>query len=102
MSAHAAVRRRPWPAGAALCGENRTASTPGGIDYAPFPVFRGPRSVILIADIGDVHPGVAHFVNGAIAESDPLIGIGIVGIGTRIVVPGSNTNHGAFRVHGRR
>src|SRR5579863_3869083 len=52
------------------------------------PMLRGPILIILVGDVGDVHPGVGHLIDCAIAPADPLIGIGIVFIRRRIIVPG--------------
>ena len=60
-----------------------------------------PGVVILVADISHVHPGVAHFVDGPIAKSHPLIRIGIVGVRGGVVVPGRDVNDGAFGKHRR-
>src|ERR1041384_8101451 len=41
---------------------------------------RDPLVVIGLTDISDIHPDVRHFVDRTIAESHPLVGVGIVGI----------------------
>src|SRR5438046_6136852 len=64
-------------------------------------VRRSPSVVILVTHVGNVHPRVAHIVNRTVAETDPLIRIGIVQICARVVVPRRNTNHRSFREHGR-
>jgi len=40
-----------------------------------------------------------HLVHRAIPESDPLVGIGIVGIGARVVVPGGDMDNGSLGQH---
>ena len=58
-----------------------------------------PRRVVLVADVGDVHPGVRHLVDRAVAVAHPLIGIGIVRVRcvlschavTWMIVPFGNT-----------
>ena len=42
-------------------------------------MFRGPFLIVVVADIGDIDPGVRHLIDGPIAPSHPLIRIGIVG-----------------------
>src|SRR5207249_861571 len=43
--------------------------------------------VVLIAHERDVDPGMAHFIHGAVAESNPLVRIRIVWIIRSVVVP---------------
>src|SRR5258708_219852 len=50
-------------------------------------VLRGPFVVVGVADVGDVHPGVRHFVHRTVAESHPLLRIGIVRVRARVIVP---------------
>ena len=60
------------------------------------------RLVFVVGQVDDVHPGVRHFVDGAIAVADPLIRIGIVGVVLRVVVPRADLDHRALREHRRR
>jgi len=46
-------------------------------------------------------PCVRHLVDRAVAPSYPLVRIGIVRIGGRVIVPGGNLDHRAFRQHRR-
>src|SRR6266852_9785371 len=82
-------------------GQNRsrTASLAGSVDYRTLTVLRCPGGVVVVTDVGDIHPRVTHFIDRTIAESDPLIRIGVVAICPRIVVPRGNANHGALRIH---
>src|SRR5260370_41191803 len=41
-------------------------------------MLRGPVLIIIFGDVGDVHPCMCHFVDGAVTVPDPLVGIGIV------------------------
>ena len=41
-------------------------------------MLRDPFRVVLVADVGDVHPRVRHLVHRAVAVSHPLIRVGIV------------------------
>src|SRR5580658_6532669 len=59
----------------------------------------GPGLVVLVADVGDVHPRVTHLVDRAIAKANPLVRIRVELVGGRIVVPGSDVNDGALREH---
>src|SRR5206468_8545591 len=45
------------------------------------------RLELLVVVVGDVDPGVAHLVDGAIAPADPLIGIGIRLVVLGVVIP---------------
>src|SRR5271165_7297902 len=64
-------------------------------------VLRGPLLVVFVAHVGYVHPGMRHFIDGAVAVSDPLIRIWIVLIRGGVIVPGYDVDHGAFGEHRR-
>ena len=57
------------------------------------------RLIIFFADVGDVHPGVRHLIDGAIAPADPLIGIRIVLVVGGVVVPRDRVDDGALGQH---
>src|ERR1700722_3890673 len=63
---------------------------------------RSPSLVVFAANIGYVHPCVAHLVNRAIAISAPLIRVGIPFVGRGVVIPGGNVNDRTLRKHRRR
>ena len=64
-------------------------------------MLRGPVGVVVVGNIGDVHPAVRHFVHGAIAVADPLIGIRIVLVRFGVVVPRRHVNDRPLRKHRR-
>lgn len=61
-----------------------------------------PLLIVLIADISDIDPGMRHFIDGTIAPSHPLLRIGIVGAGCRIIVPRHHVDNRTLRQHWRR
>src|SRR5262245_7906788 len=56
----------------------------GGLRLA----LRQERAVFLVAQVNDVDPCMRHFIDGTVAVANPLVWIGIVLIGSRVVVPG--------------
>src|SRR5438034_7152412 len=59
--------------------------------------LRLQRLVLLVVEVRDVHPGVRHFVDRAVAEAHPLIRIRVVLIRLRVVVPGRHVDDRALR-----
>src|SRR5262245_9978207 len=53
--------------------------------------------VILVAQIGDVHPCVRHLIDGPVAPANPLTRIRIGFVARRVVVPRRDAQDGAFR-----
>ena len=64
-------------------------------------MFGEPILIVLLGDVGDVHPGMRHFVDRAVAPANPLIVVGVVGVRRCVVVPGGDVDDGTFRQHGR-
>src|SRR5437867_3883321 len=62
----------------------------GGLRLA----LRNERVVFLVTQISDVYPGVRHFVDRTIPIAHPLIRIGVVLVGPRVVVPRRHVYHG--------
>jgi len=60
---------------------------------------RRPGVVVLVTDVGHIHPGVSHFINCAITIPHPLVRIGIVRVGPGIVIPRGHADNRAFRQH---
>src|SRR4051794_3421331 len=56
----------------------------------------GVFPVILVGDVSQVYPRVPHLVDRAVAKANPLVGIGIVWIRPRVVVPRRDPDHGSF------
>ena len=48
--------------------------------------------VLSIRQVVDVHPGVRHLVDGAVAVADPLFGVGVVLVRLGVVVPGGDVD----------
>src|SRR5262245_29160312 len=67
----------------------------GGTDW--FLPTRLPILILGIAQVIDIHPRMRHLVDSAIAVADPLIGIGIVLVGSRVVVVGGDVDHRSLR-----
>jgi hypothetical protein len=50
-------------------------------------VSRRPQAIFVVADVRHVHPRMPHFVDGAVAKTNPLVRIRIVLVGAGVVVP---------------
>src|SRR5579884_3989201 len=88
---------RVCAAAAAQQQRNAAASLLGGTRADPFRLVPGdPILVVIFGNIRHVDPGVRHLVDGAVAIADPLVGVGIVGVCRRVVVPGGDMDDGAF------
>src|ERR1700687_2317942 len=61
-----------------------------------------PFFIVIFSDVGDVHPGVCHLVDGARAPAAPLVRVGIVRIGGGVVMPGGNADDRSLWQHRRR
>src|SRR6516164_5808638 len=97
-------------------GEERWCAPPGPYDgCAVLPLLllllgcqggllvRGrPDLIILVRDIGDVHPDVSHFVHGSTTPAHPLFGVRVVLVGLGVVVPGRRVNDGPLGEDWRR
>src|SRR5262245_57021241 len=84
-----AVNAQPARTARSLMGRESTLL--GGTDW--FLPTRLPILILGVAQVIDVHPRMRHLVHRAIAVADPLIGIGIVLVGSRVVVVGGNVDH---------
>src|SRR5258706_2386777 len=56
-----------------------------------------PLLIFSVADVNHVHPGVRHLIDGAVAVADPLIRIGVVLVGFRVVVESRDVDDRALR-----
>src|ERR1041385_7955226 len=61
----------------------------------------GPLGILSLAEVSYVHPCMGHLIHGAVAESYPLIGIGIIRVRAGVIVPRRHVNDSAFRQNGR-
>ena len=58
--------------------------------------------VVGVVHVGDVHPGVRHLVDRAIAVAHPHVGIGVGAVGRGVVVPPGDLQDGALGQQRRR
>src|SRR5262245_58195203 len=61
-----------------------------------------PLLILGVAEVVDVHPRVGHFVDRPVSVSNPLIGIGVVLVGLRVVVERRDVDHRALWERRRR